>query len=232
MFDVARNLALVRERIQAAARASGRDPAEITLLAVSKTQPLPTIRAALAAGQGVFGENYLQEALDKIGALEGRDSVWHFIGALQANKTRAVAEHFAWVHTVDRERIARRLSEQRPAQSPALNVCIEVRLSDEPDKHGVYPENVPALAASIAQLPHLRLRGLMAIPAPAEDEQQQRVPFRRLRELRDLLNTQGHQLDTLSMGMSADLEAAIAEGTTLVRIGSAIFGPQSAKPGQ
>jgi pyridoxal phosphate enzyme (YggS family) len=230
MFDVARNLALVRERVQAAARASGRDPAEITLLAVSKTQPLPTIRAALAADQHLFGENYLQEALDKIRALEGRDIVWHFIGALQANKTRAVAEDFAWVHTIDRERIAQRLSEQRPAELPPLDVCIEVRLSDEPGKHGVPPEDVPALAANIARLPRLRLRGLMTIPAPVEDEQQQRIPFRRLRELRDALNTQGHTLDTLSMGMSGDLEAAIAEGATLVRIGTAIFGPRAVKP--
>ncbi|MGH8369372.1 MAG: YggS family pyridoxal phosphate-dependent enzyme [Gammaproteobacteria bacterium] len=229
MLDVARNIALVHERIQAAAYASGRDPGEIALLAVSKTQPTSCIRTALTAGQRLFGENYLQEALDKIRVLAGHDICWHFIGALQANKTRAVAEHFDWVHTVDRERIARRLSEQRPAQSPALNVCIEVRLSDEPDKHGASPEDVPALAASIAQLPRLRLRGLMAIPALSHDAEQQRLPFRRLRELRDALNAQGHTLDTLSMGMSGDLETAIAEGATLIRIGSAIFGPRSAK---
>lgn len=230
MPDVARNINLVRARIRAAAQACGRDPGEIALLAVSKGQPRTAIETALRADQHLFGENYLQEALVKISALEGREVSWHFIGALQANKTRAVAERFAWVHTVNRERIAHRLSEQRPARLPPLNVCIEVKLSDEPAKHGVTPAELPTLAANIARLPNLRLRGLMTIPAVAHDPQQQRIPFRRLRELRDQLNAQGHALDTLSMGMSDDLEAAIAEGATLVRVGTAIFGPRAAKP--
>ncbi|MGH8373407.1 MAG: YggS family pyridoxal phosphate-dependent enzyme [Gammaproteobacteria bacterium] len=231
MPDVARNIALLRERVRLVAHACGRDPGEIALLAVSKTQPAASIKAALAAGQHLFGENYLQEGLHKISALKENNIEWHFIGAIQANKTRAVAENFAWAHAVDRERIAQRLSDQRPAELPPLNVCIEVRLTDESSKHGVIPESVPALAACIAGLPRLRLRGLMAIPEPANDVQQQRLPFRRLRELRDQLNSYGHQLDTLSMGMSADLEAAIAEGATLLRIGTAIFGPRAAKSG-
>lgn len=229
MSDVARNIALVRERIGSAARACGRNPDEITLLAVSKGQPAPRISAALEAGQSAFGENYLQEALEKMPAFRNRNVVWHFIGALQANKTRSVAENFAWVQTVDRERIARRLSEQRPADLPPLNVCIEVRLSNEPSKHGALPADVPALAASIATLPRLRLRGLMTIPAPASDRNAQRLPFRQLRELHDRLCAAGHALDTLSMGMSDDLEAAIAEGATMVRIGTAIFGPRAAR---
>lgn len=231
MSDVTHNIALVCERIRTAAHACGRDPGEIGLVAVSKTQPPARIEAALTAGQRLFGENYLQEALPKILALAGRDIVWHFIGAIQANKTRAVAEHFAWAHAVDRERIAQRLSEQRPTALPPLNVCIEVRLSGEPGKHGVAPEQVSGLAASIAGLPRLRLRGLMTIPEPSSDIQRQRLPFRQLRELRDSLNSQGHQLDTLSMGMSGDLEAAITEGATLVRIGTAIFGPRAARRG-
>lgn len=229
MADVARTLALVQARIRAAAQACGRDPGEVTLLAVSKTQPVPIIELAYAAGQRCFGENYLQEALAKITALKGRGIEWHYIGALQANKTRDVAEHFAWVHAVDRERIARRLANQRPPALPPLNVCIEVRLSDEPDKNGVAPDEVATLADIIAGLPRLRLRGLMAIPAPTSSPEQQRIPFRQLHELRDMLNARGHTLDTLSMGMSADLETAIAEGATLVRIGSAIFGPRPAK---
>lgn len=229
MPDVARNIALVRERIGAAARACGRNPDEIALLAVSKGQPPPAITAALDAGQSAFGENYLQEALEKMPAFSGRNVIWHFIGALQANKTRPVAENFAWVQTVDRERIAQRLSEQRPAELPPLNVCIEVRLSDEPSKHGALPEDVPALAAHIAALPRLRLRGLMTIPAPAGDALAQRRPFRQLRELLDRLRAQGHALDTLSMGMSDDLEGAVAEGATMVRIGTAIFGPRTAR---
>jgi pyridoxal phosphate enzyme (YggS family) len=228
MPDVARNIALVRERIGAAARACGRNPDEIVLLAVSKGQPLAQISAALDAGQSEFGENYLQEALEKMPALGNRGVIWHFIGALQANKTRAVAENFAWVQTVDRERIAQRLSAQRPADLPPLNVCIEVRLSEEPSKHGALPEEVPALAASIASLPRLRLRGLMTIPAPARNPNAQRQPFRQLHILRDRLRAEGHALDTLSMGMSDDLEAAIAEGATMVRIGTAIFGPRTA----
>lgn len=228
MVDVAGNIALVHERLRRAAGACGRDPAEIMLLAVSKGQSRESIRAACGAGQRQFGENYLQESLAKIDALIDTGIVWHFIGALQANKTRAVAEHFAWAHAIDRERVARRLSAQRPAQLPPLNVCIEVRVSDEPGKHGVMPEALPALADAVASLPGLRLRGLMAIPAAVDDPELQRAPFRRLRELRDMLNARGHRLDTLSMGMSGDLEAAIAEGATIVRVGTAIFGPRTA----
>ncbi|HEX5339474.1 MAG TPA: YggS family pyridoxal phosphate-dependent enzyme [Gammaproteobacteria bacterium] len=231
MLDVAHNIARLHERIRAAAQNCGRDPGEIALLAASKAQPAAVIEAARATGQRRFGENYLQEALGKMVALNGHDIEWHYIGALQANKTRAVAEQFAWVHTVDRERIARRLSEQRPAALPPLNVCIEVRLSDESGKRGVAAPDTIALAEVVAKLPRLRLRGLMAIPAPVPDATRQRIPFQRLRELRDDLNARGHQLDTLSMGMSADLEAAIAEGSTLLRIGTAIFGPRAAKPG-
>ncbi|HET7923094.1 MAG TPA: YggS family pyridoxal phosphate-dependent enzyme [Gammaproteobacteria bacterium] len=230
MPDVPGKLERVRARILAAAHAAGRDPHSVTLLAVSKGQPVAGIESAWQAGQRCFGENYLQEALGKMDALGHCAIAWHFIGALQANKTRAVAARFDWVHTVDRERIAQRLSEQRPDGLPALNVCIEVRLSDEPGKHGVAPAELPALADAIARLPRLSLRGLMAIPAPAPDTEAQRRPFRQLRELRDTLNARGHALDTLSMGMSADLEAAIAEGATLVRVGSAIFGARAAKP--
>lgn len=231
MPDVARKLALVQTRIRNTVDACGRDPAEVTLLAVSKSQPASIIDRAYSAGQRCFGENYLQEALDKIAALNGHGIEWHYIGALQANKTRAVAEHFAWVHTVDRARVARRLSEQRPPELPPLNICIEVRLSEEPGKHGTTADEVAELANVIAGLPRLRLRGFMTIPAPAGDQEQQRIPFRRLRELRDTLNARGHVLDTLSMGMSADLEAAIIEGATLVRVGSAIFGPRPVKSG-
>jgi len=219
-------LAAVLARIEAAARRAGRDPAGVRLLAVSKQQPAEAVAAAADAGQREFGENYVREGVAKIEALGGRPLTWHFIGQLQANKTREVAEHFQWVHTVDRERIATRLDAQRPHYAGPLDVLLQVRLGDEPGKGGVEPADLPKLAAFVAGLPRLRLRGLMCIPPPADDEAVQRVPFARLRELLDDLNRRGHPLDTLSMGMSADLEAAVLEGATLVRIGTALFGPR------
>lgn len=228
MENVARNLAAVHARMEAAAERAGRDPGEIRLLAVSKMQPTGVLLEAWEAGQRDFGENYLQEALPKLDALADHDARWHFIGGLQSNKTRAVAERFDWVHTLDREGIARRLSDQRPAELPPLHVCLQVNVSGEGSKGGVAPERLPALADAVADMPRLALRGLMAIPAPAEDPESQRAPFRHLRELMQSLNARGHRMDTLSMGMSDDLEAAIAEGSTLVRIGTAIFGARSA----
>lgn len=215
----------VLARIAQAAARAGRDPASVRLLAVSKQQPESMVRAAAAAGQREFGENYVQEGADKVDALADVPGlVWHFIGQLQANKTREVAARFAWVHTVDRERIASRLSAQRPHHAPPLQVLLQVRLADEAGKGGVAPTEVPALATAVAALPRLQLRGLMCIPPPAADLEAQRAPFRRLRELLETLNSAGHRLDTLSMGMSDDLEAAVLEGATIVRVGTAIFG--------
>jgi pyridoxal phosphate enzyme (YggS family) len=214
----------VLERIALAAESAGRNPAEVMLLAVSKQQPAELVRAATAAGQRDFGENYVREGVAKTAALADLPLTWHFIGQLQGNKTREVAEHFQWVHTVDRARIAERLSAQRPPQAPPLNVLLQVSLVDEPGKGGVTAAELPALAAAVARLPRLQLRGLMCIPPPAPDLEAQRAPFRRLRELRDQLNAAGHRLDTLSMGMSDDLEAAVLEGATIVRVGTAIFG--------
>ncbi len=224
MENVARNLAAVHARMEAAAERAGRDPGSIRLLAVSKTQPAEVLAAAWDAGQCDFGENYLQEALPKLAALADRAVQWHFIGGLQSNKTRDVAGRFDWIHTVDRESIARRLSEQRPTELPPLQVCLQVNVSGEGSKGGAAPERLTELAEAVAGLPRLALRGLMAIPAPARDLAAQRAPFRRLRELMEQLNDRGLALDTLSMGMSEDLEAAILEGATLVRIGTAIFG--------
>lgn len=216
-----------RKRIASAAMRYRRDPATIELLAVSKQQPVDVIRAVAAAGQRAFGENYVQEALVKIEALAQLDLEWHFIGQLQANKTRAVAEHFHWVHTVDRERIARRLSEQRPGYAPPLRVCLQVSLEDEPGKGGAAPEELLALARLVAALPRLELRGLMCIPPPREQFDEQRALFRRVADCASDLRRHGLPIDTLSMGMTADLEAAIAEGATIVRIGTAIFGPRN-----
>jgi pyridoxal phosphate enzyme (YggS family) len=215
----------VRTRIVRAAERAGRDPGSIRLLAVSKQQPVALVRAAAAAGQTEFGENYVQEGIEKIAALADVPGlVWHFIGQLQGNKTREVAERFDWVHTVDRERIASRLSAQRPQDAAPLQVLLQVRLADEPGKGGVTPAEAPALAAAVTALPQLRLRGLMCIPPPAADEEAQRRPFRQLRELMESLDAAGHPLDTLSMGMSDDIEAAVLEGATIVRVGTAIFG--------
>ena len=222
--QIAGQLQAVQARIAAAARACGRDPASVRLLAVSKTFPVADLYAAQAAGQNCFGESYLNEALTKIAALSDPAPEWHFIGPLQSNKTRGIAEHFAWVHSVDRLKLAQRLSEQRPAALPSLNVCIQVNISGEASKSGVAPDALATLAHSLATLPRLRLRGLMAIPAPSENFNTQRAAFRRLRRALEDLVAQGLALDTLSMGMSEDLEAAIAEGATIVRIGSAIFG--------
>jgi pyridoxal phosphate enzyme (YggS family) len=201
----------------------------VTLVAVSKTRPATAIRSAYEEGQRDFGENYLQEALEKIAAFPGEALVWHFIGPIQSNKTRAIAEHFDWVHSVDRLKLARRLNDQRPPDMPPLNVCLQVNISGEASKSGVEPEALAALATSVAELPRLRLRGLMAIPAASDDPEQQRRPFRALREALERLRADGLALDTLSMGMTNDLEAAIAEGATLVRVGTAIFGPRAKK---
>jgi hypothetical protein len=211
-------------RIAGAAVAAGRDPATVRLLAVSKTWPAESVREAVAAGQRAFGENYVQEGVAKVEALAGLGLEWHFIGPLQSNKTRLVANSFSWVHSIDRLKIAERLSEQRDVHLPPLNVCIQVNVSGEASKSGVAPADLPALARAVAALPRLRLRGLMAIPEPTSDVALQRARFASLRMLCDELNTAGLGLDTLSMGMSDDLEAAIAEGSTMVRVGTAIFG--------
>jgi pyridoxal phosphate enzyme (YggS family) len=226
MSYITDNLQAVHAAIVAAARNAGRDPAEIALLAVSKTFGPEAVLEAAAAGQRAFGENYLQEALDKMAALQGRAASleWHFIGPIQSNKTRPIAQHFAWVHSVDRLKIAQRLSEQRPPELPPLNICLQVNISGEASKSGAAPQDVPPLAHAVAALPRLKLRGLMAIPEPAADEAAQRRPLRELRLLAERLRADGLALDTLSMGMSADLAAAIAEGSTMVRIGTAIFG--------
>jgi len=217
----------VLARIEAAARGAGRDPASIRLLAVSKQQPAAMIAAAAAAGQREFGENYVQEAVAKVEALGDAGLTWHFIGQLQGNKTRDVAERFQWVHTLDRERIAARLAAQRPHYAGPLDVLLQVNLDAEPGKGGVEPEALSRLAEIVGGLPRLRLRGLMCIPEPAADEASQRRPFQQLRKLLEELNSRGHALETLSMGMSADLEAAVAEGATIVRVGTAVFGPRA-----
>lgn len=221
---VASALARVRERITHAATAANRDPADITLVAVSKTKPAALVAAALDAGQRDFGENYLQDALAKIETLADRGPLWHFIGDIQSNKTRDIASNFAWAHAIDRFKIARRLSDQRPDGMAALNLCIQVNVDGEASKSGLAPDQVAQLADQIVQLEHVRLRGLMTIPAPGEDATAQRRPFAALRELMHNLNANGHALDALSMGMSADLEAAIAEGATHIRVGTDIFG--------
>jgi pyridoxal phosphate enzyme (YggS family) len=220
----AARLTLVRDSITTAAYAACRDPASITLIGVAKSQAPARVVAAVDAGLADLGENYLQEARAHAALLAGRDLQWHFIGALQDNKTRSVAESFDWVHTVDRARIARRLSEQRPAELAPLAVCIQVRLGDEPTKAGVSPAELPALADAVAELPRLSLRGLMSLPPAEADAGRQRHWFRTLRELLEARNAAGHRLDSLSMGMSGDHAAAIAEGATHVRIGTALFG--------
>lgn len=227
MTAIVSNLQAVQRALQAAARAAGRDPASVRLLAVSKTFPPTAVRLAHAAGQTAFGENYVQEALEKMDALRDLPLEWHFIGPIQSNKTRDIAARFDWVHSVDRHKIAARLSAQRPATLPPLNVCLQVNISGEASKSGVEPAALPELAAAVAPLPGLKLRGLMAIPAPSDDPAAQRQSFARLRELLQDLKLRGLALDTLSMGMSHDFPAAIAEGATIVRIGSAIFGQRN-----
>jgi len=221
MSNIADNTSLVSSRIHAATLAAGRDENSVQLLAVSKTKPAEALREAYAAGLRDFGENYLQEALGKQLELADLPLIWHFIGPIQSNKTRAIAEHFAWVHSVDRLKIAQRLSEQRPADLPPLNICIQVNVSGEDSKSGCTPADLPALACAINGLPRLKLRGLMAIPEPTDDRAAQDAAFAAVRNLQASLDL---PLDTLSMGMSHDLESAIAQGATWVRIGTALFG--------
>jgi pyridoxal phosphate enzyme (YggS family) len=218
------NIEQVRRRIAEAELRYGRVPGSVTLLAVSKTRPAEDLLAAVHSGQQCFGESYLQEALDKVATLAGQGLEWHFIGPIQSNKTRPIAESFHWVHSVERLKIARRLSEQRPDSLPALNICLQVNIDGEASKAGCTLEELPALATEVVALPRLRLRGLMAIPRRRDSLEQQREPFRRLRQALEQLQAQGFELDTLSMGMSGDLEAAVAEGATMVRIGTDIFG--------
>ena len=241
MTTIASRLQAVKARISEAARAAGSPPGEITLVAVSKTFPPRAIAEACGAGQTDFGENYAQEGIEKIAALfdllrqrqapPDKPLLWHFIGPIQSNKTRAIAEHFDWVHGIDRAKIAERLSASRSDDKPPLQVCIQVNVSGEASKSGVAPDTVLGLAQTIMGLPRLRLRGLMAIPEPTPDPGLQRSRFRMLREIRDELLRRGIALDTLSMGMSDDLEAAIAEGATMVRVGRAIFGERGASAG-
>ena len=224
MIGVTENFRKIQDLLAKAAADAGRSGDHIRLLAVSKRKPVEAILEAAAAGQRDFGENFVQEGVEKIGKCGRDDLIWHFIGHLQSNKTRVVAQNFQWVHTVDRLKIARRLSEQRPVDAADLNVCIEVNIDAEESKSGVNPADVQDLATEIAELPRLRLRGLMCLPAIREDFAEQRKPFAALRELLESLNSSGLRLDTLSMGMSADYAAAIHEGATIVRVGTAIFG--------
>ena len=226
MQDIGAALNGVRARIGELERRYRREPGSVVLLAVSKTKPPEVVRTAMAAGQSAFGENHLQDAMTKVEALTGSGISWHFIGAVQSNKTRPIAAHFDWVHGIEREKIAARLSAHRPPGRGPLDVCIEVNVSGEETKSGVPPAEVEPLARVIRELPGLRLRGLMAIPRPSADFESQRIPFRLLREILDNLNAKGLGLDTLSMGMTGDLEAAVAEGATIVRVGTAIFGPR------
>ena len=227
-MSISENLQLVQHRIATSSQAGGRDPSSIALLAVSKTFDAQAVLTAAQAGQRAFGENYVQEAIDKISATRELNPdlqlEWHFIGPIQSNKTRQIAEHFDWVHSVDRLKIAQRLSEQRPADMPPLQICLQVNVSGEATKSGLEPDALLELAREVNALPNLRLRGLMAIPEPTEDVEQQRAAFAKLRLMQNDLQAVGIQTDTLSMGMSADMDAAIAEGATIVRIGTAIFG--------
>ncbi|WP_207863794.1 YggS family pyridoxal phosphate-dependent enzyme [Pseudomonas sp. 58(2021)] len=227
MSTIADNILQVSSRIHAATAAAGRDENSVQLLAVSKTKPSEALREAYAAGLRDFGENYLQEALAKQLELADLPLIWHFIGPIQSNKTRSIAEHFAWVHSVDRLKIAQRLSEQRPAELPPLNICIQVNVSGEASKSGCTPADLPALAQAISVLPRLKLRGLMAIPEPTEDRAEQDAAFAAVQKLQADLDL---PLDTLSMGMSHDLESAIAQGATWVRIGTALFGARDYSP--
>lgn len=227
MQNIEKNLNEIHARITAAALAAGRDPQSISLLAVSKKKPTSDIRAAYRCGQSEFGENYLQEALQKMQELDDLDICWHFIGAIQSNKTRSIAEAFDWVHCIERIKIAQRLSDQRPATLAPLNVCIQVNIDHESSKAGIDLADVPELAQAITGLPGIRLRGLMAIPAPRQDFDQQREVFAGLAAALVDLQQRGIDCDTLSMGMTQDMEAAIAAGSTLIRIGTAIFGERS-----
>ena len=227
MHNIEKNLARVRRQIAEAAQGCGRDPAGIRLLAVSKTKPVEAILAAYAAGQRDFGENYLQEAEQKIAQLSDKDIIWHYIGPIQSNKTRLIAHDFAWVHSVDRLKIARRLNEQRPLELPPLNILLQVNIDRELSKAGIDVDQISQLAAQIKDFPRIKLRGLMAIPARHDNPQDQRKPFARMHQALLELQQAHPACDTLSMGMSGDMQAAIAEGSTLVRIGTAIFGARS-----
>ena len=229
MSTIALKLQQVHAHIAQACAAAKRPVPAVTLLCVSKTQTADAVRAAFEAGERSFGENYVQEGIDKIATSADLRShiTWHLIGPLQSNKTRVVAEHFDWVHSVDRLKIAQRLSEQRPVHLPPLQICLQVNISGEASKSGLMPDELPQVAQAVSQLPRLQLRGLMSIPEPAESEAQQRAPHAALRELFHALNQTGLALDTLSMGMTADMNAAILEGATVVRVGTAIFGARS-----
>lgn len=227
MIRVTENLALIHDFLALSAVAAGREPTEIKLLAVSKKQPVEKILAAAAAGQVDFGENFVQEGLAKIDRTRSENLVWHFIGHLQTNKTRVVAENFDWIHTIDNVKTARRLSQQRPAALEALNICLQVNIDKEEGKSGIGVDELGDLAAACAELPNLALRGLMCLPAVKTKFDDQRAPFKKLRDLADTLRAQGIALDTLSMGMSEDYRAAIYEGATIVRIGTALFGERT-----
>ena len=232
MSSIAQSLEKMRTRVTVLERCYERTPGGVRVLAVSKTKPPEAVRAAAEAGQREFGENHVQDALTKLDALgapgrQRQNLIWHFIGPLQSNKTRVVAARFHWVHSIDRAKIARRLSEQRPEDLPPLEVCIQVNVSGESSKSGVEPHHVEALAATVSELPRLRLRGLMTLPRACDTLEEQRRPFATLRGIQEALNAGGFALDTLSMGMTNDMEAAIAEGATIIRIGTAIFGPRS-----
>ena len=226
MSSIAQSLEEIRNRVTVLERRYERSPGAVRLLAVSKTKPPEAVRAAAEIGQREFGENHVQDALTKLDALADMDLVWHFIGPIQSNKTRVVAARFHWVHSIDRAKIARRLNEQRPDGLPPLEVCIQVNLSGETSKSGVEPQQVEELARVVSELPRLRLRGLMTLPRPCDELDDQRRPFAALRGILETLNAGGLALDTLSMGMTNDMEAAIAEGATIIRIGTAIFGPR------
>lgn len=232
MVSIEKNITSVKQRIDQAVTQAGRDPKSLKLLAVSKTRPASDIEEAFIKGLSAFGENYLQEAIEKINSLATLGAEWHFIGPLQSNKTRQVAEHFDWVHSVDRIKIAKRLSEQRPDHLPPINICLQVNIDAEPSKSGVLPEDAIDLALIISDLPNIHLRGLMAIPKASSTSDAQRQPFRALRLLKEQVNQQldnSQKLDTLSMGMSGDIEAAILEGSTILRVGTDIFGPRANK---
>jgi pyridoxal phosphate enzyme (YggS family) len=231
MSLISTNLQAVQSHILVATQKAIRMPGTVALLAVSKSCPVQDIIEAAQAGQRAFGENYEQEAVGKIQQIKEMapdlQLEWHFIGPIQSNKTRGIASHFDWVHSVDRERIAHRLSEQRPETLPPLNICLQINISHEGSKSGINESNVTELARLVSTLPRLKLRGLMAIPEPESDPEKQHIPFRQLKNLYNRLQEQGYDLDTLSMGMSADMDAAIAEGATIVRIGTAIFGERN-----
>ena len=227
MNNLQQRLAQVKEQIRRFALSCDRDPTTVRLIAVSKTRPASEIREVWEAGQKAFGENYLQDALQKIPALGDCDIEWHFIGRIQSNKTRAIAENFSWVHTLSSLKHARRLNDQRPATLPPLNVCVQLNLSGEQSKSGIAAEELAPLLEKLADLPHLRPRGLMTMPPAMASNEEQHQIFRQLRQLQEEMNRQGHSLDSLSMGMSGDMQAAICEGATMVRIGTAIFGPRT-----